>query len=427
MQTNGSKTSLPISQKARHAVVQARLFLRWLLLALLVGLLLGLVGAAFVHSINFVTQLRKEHLWLLLLLPAGGALIVLFYHICRSRNDRGTNMVLASIRSEAELPPQMAPLIFISTVITHLFGGSAGREGAALQLGGSIANTLARGLRLPKREKRVLILSGMSAAFSAIFGTPIAAVVFALEVGCVGTMQYAALVPCTVASLAAAYLSGLLGVTHESYTVLDIPALSPLVCVKIIALGIGCAIISVLFCKALQKSGVLFRKFLSNAYLRILVSGVLLILLGVLLQTTDYYGTGTDIIERAFEGHVVWYAFLLKILFTAVTLGGGYKGGEIVPTFFIGATFGCAAGQLLGLSPSLGAALGMSALFCAVTNCPLASLFIAAELFGMEAMMLCLLIISVSYLLSGYYGLYKEQKFMQSKFTGAPIRHKTRK
>lgn len=418
---------LPRFNKRLHAIVHARLFLRWVLLALIVGGLLGLVGAGFVHSVNAVTALRKAHLWIVLLLPAGGLLIVLLYHLCRSRNDRGTNQVLASIRSEAELPPQMAPLIFVSTVITHLFGGSAGREGAALQLGGSIANTMARLLHLRKRDKRVLILSGMSAAFSAIFGTPIAAVIFALEVGCVGSMQYAALVPCTVASLTASYLSGLLGATHEHYLVAGIPALDPLSVLKVLALGILCALVSILFCNTMQKTAALLRRFIKNPYLRILAAGAAVAICGLLLGTGDYFGTGSDVIVRAFTGDVDWYAFLLKILFTAVTLGGGYKGGEIVPTFFIGATLGCTAAPLLGLSPSLGAALGMAALFCAVTNCPLASLFIAAELFGMEAMPFFLLIIAVSYLLSGYWGLYKEQKFLQSKFTGAPVRHKTHK
>lgn len=415
------------SSRRIQTLLHVQLLLRWIFFALLLGSIVGPVGAAFVYAIQYGTALRQAYPWILLTLPAGGVLIVWLYRICRNRHDRGTNMVLASLRSEAELPAQMAPLIFVSTIITHLCGGSAGREGAALQLGGSIGNLLARLFRLRKRDKRVLILSGMSAAFSAIFGTPIAAVVFAMEVGCVGTMHYGALVPCTIAALTASYLTHLLGLTHESYTVTDIPALSPLPALQILLLGVCCALLSIAFCTLLHRSSAVFRRFVSNAYLRILAASLLLLLLGLVFRTTDYYGVGTDIISQAFEGKAVWYAFLLKMLFTAVTLGGGFKGGEIVPSFFIGATFGCVFGQLLGLSPSLCAAVGMAALFCGVTNCPLASLFIGAELFGMECMPYCLLVIAISYLLSGYHGLYKEQKFRYSKFTDAPVKHKTKK
>ncbi len=410
-----------------HIILHIQLFIRWICFALLTGLIVGPVGAVFVYAIQKSTAFRQAHPWVLLTLPLGGVLIVWLYRVCKNRHDKGTNMVLTSLRSEAELPPQMAPLIFVSTIITHFCGGSAGREGAALQLGGSIGSFLANCFRLRRRDKQILILSGMSAAFSAIFGTPIAAVVFAMEVGCVGAMHYAALVPCTIASLTASYLTHLLGLTHESYSVTDIPAFAPLSAGQILLLGICCAVLSIAFCKLLHKTWSVFRRYFRNPYLRICAAAVLLLLLGLLFRTTDFYGVGSDIISRAFTGDVVWYAFLLKMLFTAITLGGGYKGGEIVPTFFIGATFGCTYGHLIGVSPSLCAAVGMIGMFCGVTNCPLAALFISTELFGMEAMPYCLLVIAVSYMLSGYHGLYHEQKFLYSKFTDAPVQHKAKK
>ncbi len=409
-----------------HALLHIRLLIRWIVLAVILGLVLGFVGAEFVKSINWSTEFRNTHLWCYALLPLGGILIIWLYRVTHDKHDKGTNMVLSSLRSEAQLPMQMAPLIFISTIITHFCGGSAGREGAALQLGGGLGNILARFVKLREKDKHILIMSGMSAAFSAIFRTPIAASIFAMEVGCVGTMQYASLVPCVVSSLTASYLATKLGLPTESYDVSTAPEISPVTALQILLLGIFCAGLSILFCIILHKTEYFMKHAIKNAYLRILIASIILILLGLLFQTTDFYGTGGAMIHQAIQGETVWYAFLLKMLFTAITLGGGFKGGEIVPSFFVGATFGCLFGQITGLSPSLCAGVGMIALFCGVTNCPLASLFISAELFGLSYVPYCLLVIAVSYLLSGYYGLYKEQQFYYSKFTDEHIHHKTR-
>ncbi len=415
-----------IRRSALHLLLRSRRLIRWCLLGLLIGLVLGVIGTAFVFCVQYATNLRMDHPWLLLLLPVGGYLIVFLYRVTKNHDDRGTNMVLASIRSETELPPQMAPLIFISTVLTHLCGGSAGREGAALQLGGSIGNSLGRLLHLNRRDMRLLILAGMSAAFSAIFGTPIAAAIFAMEVSCIGIMRYSALVPCTVASLTASFVAHWLHNEPEHYKIEQMAELTPVNALLILLLGVLCALVSIIFCKTMHKTEHLLESRFRNPYIRITLTAAIVLLLGLLLQSTDYYGTGSHIIDQAIGGEVVWYAFLAKILFTAITIGGGFKGGEIVPTFFIGATFGCLFGQITGLSPSLCAAVGMIALFCSVTNCPLASLFIAAELFGMNSVPFCLLAIAVSYLLSGYHGLYKEQRFLYSKYADSRIRHKTK-
>ena len=409
-----------------HILLQFRLLLRWVGLSLTIGALLGVIGAAFVACIGYSTEFRSSHQWTYALLPVGGLLIVWLYRVTGDRHDKGTNMVIASLRSEAQLPVQMAPLIFISTIITHFVGGSAGREGAALQLGGSLGDLFGRLLHLREKDKRTIILSGMSAAFSAIFRTPIAAAVFAMEVGTVGSMQYAALVPSVIASLTASYVAGKLGFPLARYEVYPVPEFSPLTGVKILLLGILCALISIVFCVILHRTEHHMRHRIKNPYLRILTASILLLLMGILLHTEAYFGIGGDIIGSAIRGEAHWYAFLLKMLFTAVTLGGGFKGGEIVPSFFVGATFGCVFGHVMGISPSLCAAVGMIALFCGVTNCPLASLFISAELFGQGCVPYCLLVIAVSYLLSGYYGLYKTQKFSYSKFADEPVHHRTR-
>ncbi len=413
-------------RSAIHTILCIRRLFRWIMFAVILGCTLGLIGTLFVRLIELGTEMRHAHPWILLTLPLGGVLIVWLYHVTRNHHDKGTNMVISSLRAEAELPVQMAPLIFLSTIITHTCGGSAGREGAALQLGGSIGNLFGKIFRIRKRDRQLLILSGMSAAFSAIFRTPAAAVIFAMEVSCIGEMRYAALVPCVISSLTAAYVTGALGFAPAHYDVLDIPALTAITGGKVLLLGMLCAGLSVLFCSTLHHTEHLFHRKFRNRYLRIITASLLLLVLGALVRSTEFFGIGEESISSAIAGETVWYAFLLKIVFTAVTLAGGFKGGEIVPSFFIGATFGCLFGQLIGLSPSLCAACAMVAVFCGVTNCPLASLFIAAELFGMECLPFCLLVIAVSYMLSGYHGLYKEQRFTYSKFTDKHIRHKTK-
>ena len=238
-----------------HILSHLRLLLRWVFYSVLMGVLVGFIGIAFVYAIQWVTAFRTGHWWTVLTLPAGGLLIVWLYRISHDQNDKGTNMVLASLRAETELPMQMAPLIFISTVVTHFCGGSAGREGAALQLGGSVGSVLGRVFRLAERDKQVLMLCGMSAAFSAIFRTPIAAPVFAMEVVCVGAMRYAALVPCTIASLTASWLAGKCGIPLAKYTIGEIPAFQVVPALKILLLGVCCAAVSILFCVLLHQSG----------------------------------------------------------------------------------------------------------------------------------------------------------------------------
>jgi H+/Cl- antiporter ClcA len=262
---------------------------------------------------------------------------------------------------------------------------------------------------------KIIVRSGMSAAFSAIFGTPLAAVVFALEVGNVGNMHYAALVPCMLASLVASSISTMLGAHAEAFTITEPVSFSLVPALKIAFLGICCALISVLFCYLLHKVGHLLKEYFKNAYVRILVGSVLVIGLTVILQTTAYSGAGVNLIEEAFAGTSPKTAFIWKMIFTAITLGAGFKGGEIVPSFTIGATFGCLFGIALGLSPSLCAAVAMVSVFCGVTNCPIASLLIGFELFGFGAMKYLLIGISITYLLSGYGGLYSEQTIVFSK------------
>ena len=387
----------------------------WLVLAALVGCVVGPLGGAFGLALNGANATRGAHPWLLYLLPVAGLVIVFLYHRFDPDGGGSTNQIFVSVREHKPLTLRTAPLIFVSTVATHLFGGSSGREGAALLLGGSVSGQLGRALRLENRDCRLMTMCGMAGAFSAIFGTPLAATIFTLEVVDVGSMQYAALLPCLVSALLGVFISGKMGLAPEAFVLQAEAAPTPDNLVRVIILGALLAALSIFFCELLHVTPKLYRKFFPNIYLRVAAGGVLIIALTKLLGTTDYNGAGAAVIEAAIDGEAVPYAFLLKMLFTALTLGAGFKGGEIVPIFFTGATFGCVAAPLLGLPPQLGAALGMVALFCGCTNSPLASICLAIEVFGGQCVSLFALACAVSYMLSSYFSLYREQHFLHSK------------
>lgn len=405
-----------IKHKIAHNAHRALVSVKWVIFAILVGTIVGLCGSAFYFGMSYVTFLRTAHPWLILLLPAGGLVIVGLYHLLHDEKDTGTNLVISAIHSGDELPFRMAPLIFVSTLITHLFGGSAGREGAALQMGGSIGNALGRLFRFDEKDKHVMIMCGMSAAFSALFGTPMAAAIFPMEMVSVGVMYYIALVPCVISSLVAHGIAVSFGVSNELFLIGEIPAFGILSSVKISVLAILCALVSILFCVILHQTGHLYKKLFKNPYLRVFAGGCLIVLLTCLVGNQSYNGTGINIIENCINGTVRPEAFLLKMLFTALTLGAGYKGGEIVPSFFTGAAFGCLFGNLLGFSPTLCTAVGMTSVFCGVTNSPITSLLISFELFGYDGMPYFLLATAFSYMLSGYFGLYRSQKIVYSKY-----------
>lgn len=410
----------------RHFVRRFLIFLKWLIFSILSGILVGGVGAIFHYCIEYATKARDAYPWLIFLLPGAGLLIVGAYHLMPDEKDTGTNLVLSAIHSGERIPLRMAPLIFVSTVMTHLFGGSAGREGAALQLGGSIGNSLGRLLKFDEKDQHIMIMCGMSAAFSVLFGTPLAAAIFSMEVVSVGIMHYAALVPCVVSSLIAQEIGKYCHIAPEQFPLSSVPEFTITSGLAIAILAILCAIVSTLFCIVLHTGESWYKKYFPNPYLRIFAGGLFLLLLTLFVGNQDYNGAGMPVIARCFENDYVPYAFLLKIIFTAVTLGAGYKGGEIVPSFFIGATFGCLFGNLTGFAPNLCTAAGMGAVFCGVTNCPITSLFICFELFGFEGMPYFLLSVALSYMLSGYYGLYHSQKIMYSKYKTEFINRKTR-
>ena len=390
--------------------------IKWLLCATLSGCLIGFVGSCFHLLLGLVTDFRFENPNILFLLPLGGLVIIFLYRIMGEADNKGTNLVITAIQSNEEVPIKMAPLIIISTAITHLLGGSAGREGAALQVGGSLGNFLAKAFKFDDKDTRIMIMCGMSACFSALFGTPIAAAIFSMEVISVGIMYYAALVPCVISALIAQKIASYLGIAPTAFTVDKICKLDMLNGTKFVIMAICFALASILLCLCLHNAANLYKKYLKSQYLRVFVAALLVIALRYIFGSTDYLGAGSNIISASFVNSCAWYVFILKIIFTAITLGGGFKGGEIVPTLFVGATLGSFLASVFGLPVGLCAACGMVAVFCGVTNCPITSILLSIEMFGASSIKYCVLCIALSYLLSGYYSLYSTQKIMYSKY-----------
>ena len=403
-----------LKERMAHIGLYVAALLKWMAVGALVGGVGGFVGAAFHLGVSYATAVRQAHPWILYLLPVGGVVIAGLYKLCRLER-KGTNAVIESVHFGKSVPTLLVPLIFVATVITHLLGGSAGREGAALQIGGGIGYRTGTLLRLGEKDLPLATLCGMSGVFAALFGTPLTATVFALEVISVGVLYYAGLLPCITASLTGYYIATVMGVEPTRFTV-AMPALSWPTLGLVTALAVGCALVSILFCRGLHITERLAERWLKNSFLRAAVGGLIIVLATLALGTTDYNGAGMDVIQRAVEqGQADGWAWFLKLAFTAVTIGCGFKGGEVVPSFFVGATFGCAAGGLLGLPPSFAAAVGLVAVFCGAVNCPIASVILSVELFGAGGMAYFAAACAVSYLLSGYCGLYSSQTILYSK------------
>lgn len=407
------KARLAATAKGLGAYMLA--FCRWLVLAVALGGACGVVGAGFHAAIDGVTWLRMGHTFLLWFLPVAGIVSLLLYKLCRVGLDVGTNLVIVSAAEGGEVPPLLAPLIFIGTLLSHLFGASVGREGAALQLGGSLGRAFGRLLRVDEQDRQVLTMCGMAACFAALFGTPLTAAIFVLEVLRVGSMRYNALLPCVASSYTAAYCAGLLGTQPMAFLLEGQPALGPVPALQVLGLGALCGLLGMAFCAALHGSGKLLARLLPNPYLRIAAGGLAVAVAAPLFNLYDYTGAGSHMIGAAVGGSAPPIAFLLKLLFTALCVGAGFRGGEIVPTLFIGSTFGCVVGPLLGLDPGFAAAVGLAALFCSVANCPLAAVSLAAELFAPGDLSLFVMAIAVAYVLSGYSSLYSSQRILFSK------------
>lgn len=392
-----------------------KVFFNWSFLASIIGIVGGLLGAVFHHVLHFVTHVRGEHTWLFFLLPVGGLLTVAIYRLFHMQANKGTNEIIESTLDGHPVSPMVAPSIFLATSITHLFGGSAGREGAALQLGGSMASALAKWFDLKEDNRKVLIMAGMSAVFAGLFGTPLTAALFCMEFESVGTMLSPALLPCFLAAFIASRVSGLLGVHAETYILTEAFQLTLMNCWQYLILAVLVSLLGIAMCWLFHQAEHFAAHHLPNPFIRIAVGGVIVTAMTLLVGDHRFNGASMDLATKAVGGEADWYSFLLKMLFTAVTLSAGFKGGEIVPTFCIGATFGCVLGGLLGLDAGMAAALGLVGLFCCATNSPFASIMLSIEMFGGTNLYLFAFISVICFVLSGNSSLYSSQIIQYSK------------
>ncbi|MES2486203.1 MAG: voltage-gated chloride channel family protein [Bacteroidota bacterium] len=382
---------------------------KWLLLSLVIGVITGSVSAFFLTSLNWVTQWRQNHVWIIALLPFGGLLIGLMYHYFGNSVVKGNNLLLEELHTPKKIIPlKMAPLVLLGTLATHFFGGSAGREGTAVQMGGAIADQFTHFFKLNDNDRKIIIIMGISAGFASVFGTPVAGAIFALEVMMMGRRYYA-LLPGLLVAFVAHYSCMAWQVGHTHYSVPVIPEITTKIIICTAVAGILFGLTAMFFSRVMHFFGSLFKDTISYAPLRPFIGGVLIALTVWALGTTKYIGLGVPTIVDAFSTSQPAYAFMIKLLLTAFTLGAGFKGGEVTPLFFIGATLGNALFLVFPLPMALLAAMGFVAVFAGATNTPIACTVMGIELFGIDTGIYLGVACFAAYLFSGYKGIYSSQ------------------
>jgi H+/Cl- antiporter ClcA len=385
-------------------------FLKWLAIAIIIGILAGSASAFFLFSLGIATNYREQNLWVIALLPAGGLLVGLCYHYFGTSVVKGNNQLIEEIYNPQQVIPfRMAPLVLFGTLVTHLFGGSAGREGTALQMGGAIADQFSRFFKLEKHERKIIIIMGISAGFASVFGTPLTGAVFALEVIILSRKNYSAIIPSFLVALIADYACKSWHITHVHYSIDEVPALSFQNILWSSLAGVVFGLVAMLFSYSVHFFTDIFKSRISYAPFRPLIGGVIIALSIFLIGHTDYIGLGIPIIQKAFTEQLNFYDFLIKILFTAFTLGAGFKGGEVTPLFYIGATLGNALAWIIPLPIGLLAGMGFVAIFSGATNAPVACTLMGMELLGLESGIYIALACTIAYLFSGNKGIYTAQ------------------
>ncbi len=396
--------------------------LRWITLASAAGAMGGSASALLLVSLNLATDIRESHRWLILLLGPAGFAVGLLYHHAGRTVEAGNNLILEEVHSRrATIPLRMTPLILLGTFLTHLFGGSAGREGTAIQTGASLADQMAKPLRLSAPDRRILLMAGISAGFASVFGTPLAGAVFGLEVLSIGSLSYEGLVPCFIAAFAGDLTTRAWGARHTIYAVEAVPPVSVRGVLAAAAAGIIFGLVAAAFAWATHRVGTLFKQRIRYPPLRPFFGGLAVSAAVFATGTTKYIGLGIPTIVAAFHQQLPWYDFAAKFAFTVATLAAGFKGGEVTPLFFIGATLGNALSHGLPLPASLLAAMGFVGVFAGAANTPIASTLMAVELFGSEAGAYAGIACVLSYLVSGHTGIYHAQRIGRRKWQSGTL------
>lgn len=384
--------------------------LKWVLICLTLGVIVGSIAAFFLLSLDWATNWRETNVWIIAFLPLGGFVIGLSYHLIGNSVVKGNNLLLEEFHTPKKIIPfRMAPLVLFGTILTHLFGGSAGREGTAVQIGGAVADRFTKALNLSKRDRQIVLIAGISAGFAAVFGTPLAGSIFALEVLILGRIRLDAIVPSFMAAVFADYFCTIWGVTHTVYTISIVPEMTPVNLLWCLLAGIVFGVVAMLFSKSTHLFSDIFKNTIKYPPLRPFIGGVVLAVAVYFIGTTKYIGLGIPTIVDAFNIHLNSYDFIVKLLFTAFTLGAGFKGGEVTPLFFIGATLGNVLIWFIPLPMGLLAGMGFVAVFAGATNTPIACTIMGIELFGIESGVFIGLACCTAYLFSGHSGIYSSQ------------------
>jgi H+/Cl- antiporter ClcA/CBS-domain-containing membrane protein len=396
---------------------------KWTLLGSMVGALAGTASALFLISLAWATQVRLAHGWLLFCLPLAGFGLGWLYYRFGGRASLGNNLVIDEVNNnQSSIPLRMAPFVLIGTVLTHLFGGSAGREGTAIQMGASQADGLARLVQLPSGDRRLMLMAGISGGFASVFGVPVAGFVFGMEVQSVGRIRYEGIVPCLVAAYVGDLVTRAWGAEHSHYPALVNLAINPLLLLKVAAAGLLFGLTSLLFIELTHGIKYLMQRLIGWPPLYPVVGGCVVILLTWLVGTQDYLGLSLPLAQKSMNGvGVPVAAFILKLLFTAITLGAGFPGGEVTPLFVIGSTLGYTLGRLLGVDPAFMAAIGLVAVFAGASNTPLACALMGIEVFGGGSALYLFLGCVLSYLASGHRSIYVTQAVDVPKGLGGDL------